>query len=68
MSKKVAKLVLVSLMTRVIVDKDATDEEILDKAKPKFAEKVQTVLGENLENISDDEECPFGTFDEDKNG
>lgn len=61
---KVAKLVAISLLTRVIVDENATEEEILEKAVPKFMEKVNQEIGEHLEYITDDEECPYGTFDE----
>lgn len=56
---KVAKLVYVSLVTRVIVDENATDEQILEAAKSHFIEKVETELGEHLEEIIDDEECPY---------
>jgi hypothetical protein len=59
---KVAKLVYVSLATRVIVDEDATEEQILEAAKHLFIDKVQTELGDNIEDIVDDEECPFGTL------
>jgi hypothetical protein len=62
---KVAKLVSVSFQTRVVVEDSATDEEILDVARPKFVEKVRTELGEHLEKIEDDTECPYGTFDDD---
>lgn len=62
---KVAKLVLVSLMTRVVVDDNATDESILDSARSNFIDKVRTELGENLESIVDDTECPYEEdFDE----
>ena len=57
---KVAKLVYISMITRVIVDEGATDEEILDAARPEFLNKVKDEsLGENLEKIVDDEECPY---------
>ena len=59
---KVAKLVMVSLMIRVIVDENATYEEILNAAKPMFKAKVESELLENLEVIEDDAECPYGTF------
>jgi hypothetical protein len=62
---KVAKIVCVSLMTRVIVDEDATDEQIAELAKGKFIEKIEGELLENLEEIYYDEECPVGTFEED---
>jgi hypothetical protein len=63
---KVAKLVFVSMMTRIVVEENATDAQMLEAAKPAFLEKVSTELGEHLEQIVDDTECPFGTFDEDK--
>lgn len=56
---KVAKLVCASFMTRVIVEHDATDEEIIAAAKPNIAAVVWTDLGDNLESIEDDEECPY---------
>lgn len=62
---KVAKIVCVSLMTRVVVDENATDEQIVELAKGKFKEKIEGELLENLEEIYDDEECPFGTFKDD---
>lgn len=63
---KVAKLVYVSLATRVVVDENATDEQILEAARANFIEKVQTELGEHLEEIIDDEECPFGSIKTDE--
>ena len=59
---KVAKLVTISLMTRVIVDENATDEQIVEAAKSKFIEKINNEALENLEDIVEDTECPYGTF------
>lgn len=56
---KVAKLVYVSLATRVIVDEEATDEQILERAKPRFIDKIQTESLENLNSIVDDTEWPY---------
>jgi hypothetical protein len=56
---KVAKLVTVSLITRVIVDYGADDETILELARPKFVDKINKELNEHLEYIEDDDECPF---------
>jgi len=62
---KVAKLVSVSLMTRVIVDEGASESEILELAGIKLAEKIQHELTEHLEEIEDDVECPYNPeFDE----
>ena len=55
---KVAKLVLVSLMTRVIVDENATEDEIIIASKKKFHTLVDENLGDNVEEIIDDEEIP----------
>lgn len=59
MTKKVAKLVTVSLMTRVIVDRDATEAQVLDAARQNFIDKVKNELGESLEEIKPDTECPY---------
>jgi hypothetical protein len=59
MSKKVAKLVYVSLVTRVVVDENATEQEIMELAVPKLSENLMDSPFENLEDITDDLECPF---------
>lgn len=59
MSKKVAKLVYVSMVTRVIVDENASETEILIQAQSKFIEKIENEIHEHLEEIIDDEECPY---------
>lgn len=67
MEEKVAKLVTVTFITRVIVKKGATDEQIMQAAKPNIQAKIDNdELLENLESIKDDTECPFGTLDDDK--
>jgi hypothetical protein len=58
MSKKVAKLVYVSLMTRVIVDENATEQEIMELAVPKLLENLMDSPFDHLEDITDDLECP----------
>jgi len=55
-----AKLVTISLMTRIVVEDNATEEQILEATKCKFIEKVQTEIGEHVEDISDDVEMPYG--------
>lgn len=56
---KVAKLVYVSLMTRVVVEDTATESEILEKAIPRLSEKLMREPFENVEEIVDDGEVPF---------
>jgi hypothetical protein len=61
----VAKLVYVTLATRVIVDENASESEILELAGIKLSEKIQNELTEHLESIEDDIECPYDPdFDE----
>ena len=62
---KVAKLVYYSFVTRVVVDESATEQDIITESKRRILYKAQTELGENLEQIIDDEECPIGTFETD---
>ena len=59
MSKKVAKLVYVSMVTRVIVDEDASETDVLIQAQSKFIEKIENEIHEHLEEIIDDIECPY---------
>lgn len=57
---KVAKLVLVEFMVRVIVDENYTDEQLTEKIKVKVLEKVNNdELFENLTEVKDDEEVPY---------
>jgi hypothetical protein len=56
---KVAKLITVVLTTRVVVDSDMSIEDILEACKPKFRDKVNRELSENLDEITLDTECPF---------
>ena len=58
--KFVAKLVTVSLMTRVIVPEDMPEAEIINKARAGFIEKLHTDLHDNVEEVYDDDEMPFG--------
>ena len=62
---KVAKLVSVTLITRVIVDENASEQDILELAIPKLSEKLMDEPFEHIEEIVDDDECPFDPdFDE----
>lgn len=68
---KIAKLVCVSLMTRVIVEDNLSEDKLLEEAmkqaRPQFIDKIENDgLADHLESLEDDEECPFGTFDTDK--
>lgn len=58
---KVAKLVEFSLMVRVIVDENATEDEIIEKAYPKVQEKINNrELGDNMTFLNNDSDMPFG--------
>lgn len=56
---KVAKLVAVSFLTRVIVEDNATQEQILEASKKAFRLKVENELDNNIKYIENDEVCPF---------
>jgi hypothetical protein len=54
---KKAILVSVTFTTRLVVDDNTPDSEILGRALPRFSEKLVTELEENC-TITDDTECP----------
>jgi hypothetical protein len=56
---KKAMLVRVSFMTRIVVEENATEEEVIEKAKEKFIEKINNELQENIEDVYEDEEVPY---------
>lgn len=65
-TNKVSKLIEFSLKTRIVVDVDATEDEMIKASYSKIQDKITNrELGDNLVEIEDDEECPFGTFDTD---
>ena len=62
---KVAKLVTITMSTRVIVDENASESDIIELASIRMSEKIQYEFNENLESIEDDIECPYNPeFDE----
>jgi hypothetical protein len=63
---KVAKLVSVHPMVRVVVDDTATDEQIFKAARPKLIEALYECGMENLDEIKDDTECKYGSVPQDK--
>ena len=63
---KVAKLVTITMKTRILVDENASESDIIELASIKMSEKIQYEFNENLESIEDDIECPYNPeFDED---
>jgi len=62
---KVAKLVYVTMVTRVVVDEEATFEGIVKAAKPNLLEKVANELGDNVDEIIPDEEMPYNPSSDD---
>lgn len=59
MANKVAKLVAASFMVRVIVDESDSDDKVIKTAAKKMMDKVENDLGDNIEFIDDDDECPY---------
>jgi hypothetical protein len=60
---KIAKLVTVSFTSRVIVNETATPDEIIHAAKENIQQRIELAFGNNVTSITDDKECPFGTYD-----
>lgn len=60
---KVAKLVTVTLTTRVVVDTNATDEQIAEAAAPNLIAKIRNdeVL-DNMDEPVEDTTMPFGSL------
>lgn len=56
---KVAKLVYVNLLVRVLVDKEADDQEIMELAVPKLSEQLMDSPFEHIDKIVYDNECPY---------
>lgn len=56
---KVAKLVYWSPVTRVVVDENATYEEIVEAAKSKFQIILDKYYEESIERVVDDFEMPY---------
>jgi hypothetical protein len=59
---KVAKLVRVMITTRIIVDDNASEEEIMEIALPRLLDNLYTIVDnafENIEEIVDDTEVPY---------
>jgi hypothetical protein len=60
---KTAKIIWVSLATRVIVDTNDSEEIVIEKAieqaKDKFIDKINNELYESIDEIFDDTDCPY---------
>ena len=69
--EKIAYLVNFAITTRVVVDDDADDRDIARTAIEKLTTAmVEDGIGsylciDNLGEIEEDTECPYGTFEED---
>lgn len=64
---KVAKIVEFSLRTRVIVDENATMDEIIAASYKGIQDKIDNrELGDNLDYLEDDEVVPYGEAPDDK--
>lgn len=56
---KVAKLVTMSFVTRIIVDNDASDQDIERAAQSGLREKLRTEFQDNILSVEDDTEQPY---------
>lgn len=65
--RKTAKLVTLAITTRVIACEGEGEDFILEKALDKFrATPDEYLIPDNLEEIQDDVECPYGTYSGEK--
>ncbi len=63
---KIAKLVSIVMTTRVIVEDNTPEDELIEKAIIRLSERICEEGRENIESIKDDLECPYNPeFDED---
>jgi hypothetical protein len=63
---KVAKIVAVSFITRVVVDEDDSLETIASIAEKSIIAKIgNNEFIENIEDVFEDKECPFGSLEKD---
>ena len=58
---KVAKLVYATTCVRVIVEDTADEEEIIAAAELKLPDAIIDGVRENIDQIVDDLECPYGS-------
>jgi hypothetical protein len=57
---KKAYLVYVSLATRVVVDENTTEQDIIKLANANILDNIITDgIFENVEEVIEDEECPY---------
>ena len=56
---KKSVLVRVSLVTRVIVEDTASEQDILELAIPKLSESLMDNPHQSVDEIVDDTECPY---------
>jgi len=62
--KKIARLVEFSLLVRVVVSENATDDEIIEASYKHVQDKIDNrELGDNLISNEIDTEVPFGAID-----
>ena len=64
---KKAMLVTLSITTRVVVEgeniEDCKDAAVCTAVDKIYHNPKEYIIGENLENVCEDNECPYGTFE-----
>lgn len=60
---KVAKVVTAVISVRVIVDADATEHDIIEKAEEKIFSCTEQIVRRGLKSIEDDQIYPYGTYE-----
>ena len=64
---KKAHLVYVSIATRVVVDENATEQDIIQLANAQIIDNIIVDgIFENVEEVLEDDECPYDADFDDK--
>ena len=63
---KVAKIVWASVGTRIVVDENATDEQVWEAAKDNLVRNLANDGLDNVDKIALDTEVPYGSLDGEK--
>ena len=64
---KKAHLVYVSIATRVVVDENATEQDIIQLANAQIIDSIIVDgIFENVEEVLEDDECPYDADFDDK--
>jgi len=63
---KKAILVEINYAVRLVIDENTTEDQIAERTAKKITDKIMNKeTNDNIISIIEDDECPYGTFDDD---